>query len=117
MHRKKDEERATGVCTGNPLLSFGVSDGTRTRDSQDHNLVLYQLNYTHHTGQLLDAMRRSLQRSVVYMPPVGGTKSGVADAAALGIGGVRRHSSVIFFAAAATSSEVGPGCGTKAVAR
>ncbi len=27
---------------------FGVSDGTRTRDSQDHNLVLYQLNYTHH---------------------------------------------------------------------
>lgn len=27
---------------------FRVSDGTRTRDSQDHNLVLYQLNYTHH---------------------------------------------------------------------
>ena len=27
---------------------LGVSDGTRTRDSQDHNLVLYQLNYTHH---------------------------------------------------------------------
>lgn len=36
-------------------FSFGVSDGTRTRDSQDHNLVLYQLNYTHHTEQLLDA--------------------------------------------------------------
>ncbi len=30
------------------LARFGVSDGTRTRDSQDHNLVLYQLNYTHH---------------------------------------------------------------------
>ena len=29
-------------------LFVGVSDGTRTRDSQDHNLVLYQLNYTHH---------------------------------------------------------------------
>lgn len=29
------------------LLS-GVADGTRTRDSQDHNLVLYQLNYSHH---------------------------------------------------------------------
>lgn len=28
--------------------AFRVSDGTRTRDSQDHNLVLYQLNYTHH---------------------------------------------------------------------
>ena len=26
----------------------GVSDGTRTRDIQDHNLTLYQLNYTHH---------------------------------------------------------------------
>jgi hypothetical protein len=25
-----------------------VTDGTRTRDSQDHNLVLYQLNYSHH---------------------------------------------------------------------
>ena len=29
-------------------LFFGVTDGTRTRDSQDHNLVLYQLNYGHH---------------------------------------------------------------------
>ncbi len=27
---------------------FRVADGTRTRDSQDHNLVLYQLNYSHH---------------------------------------------------------------------
>src|SRR6185312_16560792 len=26
----------------------GVSDGARTRDTQDHNLVLYQLSYTHH---------------------------------------------------------------------
>jgi hypothetical protein len=25
-----------------------VSDGTRTHDTQDHNLVLYQLSYTHH---------------------------------------------------------------------
>ena len=25
-----------------------MSDGTRTRDIQDHNLVLYQLNYAHH---------------------------------------------------------------------
>jgi hypothetical protein len=38
-----------------PKMSFDifggsawVSDGTRTRDSQDHNLVLYQLNYAHH---------------------------------------------------------------------
>ena len=25
----------------------GVSDGVRTRGHQDHNLVLYQLSYTH----------------------------------------------------------------------
>lgn len=31
-----------------------MSDGTRTRDIQDHNLTLYQLNYTHH-GRLLEA--------------------------------------------------------------
>jgi hypothetical protein len=31
-----------------PSDLFGVADGTRTRDSQDHNLVLYQLNYSHH---------------------------------------------------------------------
>ena len=28
----------------------GVSDGTRTRDILDHNQVLYQLSYTHHTA-------------------------------------------------------------------
>lgn len=31
---------------GGQLL--GVADGARTRDTQDHNLVLYQLNYSHH---------------------------------------------------------------------
>lgn len=30
------------------LWLFGVADGARTRDTQDHNLVLYQLNYSHH---------------------------------------------------------------------
>ena len=28
-------------------FTAGVSDGARTRDTQDHNLVLYQLSYTH----------------------------------------------------------------------
>ena len=28
--------------------SYGVSDGTRTRDILDHNQGLYQLSYTHH---------------------------------------------------------------------
>ena len=32
----------------NGASRIGVADGTRTRDSQDHNLVLYQLNYSHH---------------------------------------------------------------------
>ena len=31
-----------------PIENFGVADGARTRDTQDHNLVLYQLNYSHH---------------------------------------------------------------------
>ena len=30
------------------ISQYGVSDETRTRDTQSHNLVLYQLNYTHH---------------------------------------------------------------------
>ncbi len=30
------------------MFYLGVADGTRTRDTQDHNLVLYQLNYSHH---------------------------------------------------------------------
>ena len=28
-----------------------MTDGTRTRDTQDHNLVLYQLNYSHHRSR------------------------------------------------------------------
>lgn len=35
------------VSQGQGVLS-GVADGARTRDTQDHNLVLYQLNYSHH---------------------------------------------------------------------
>ena len=29
-------------------MSYGVDDGTRTRDTRNHNPMLYQLNYTHH---------------------------------------------------------------------
>ena len=46
---------SAGRGTGKALVSrltraspSGVSDGARTRDTQDHNLVLYQLSYTHH---------------------------------------------------------------------
>ena len=31
---------------------FGVDDGTRTHDNQNHNLALYQLNYVHHMVRL-----------------------------------------------------------------
>ncbi len=30
------------------LEFFGVADGTRTHDDQNHNLGLYQLSYSHH---------------------------------------------------------------------
>lgn len=33
-----------------PSASHGVIDGARTRDSQNHNLELYQLSYDHHLG-------------------------------------------------------------------
>ena len=29
-------------------MSYGVDDGTRTRDTRNHNPMLYQRNYTHH---------------------------------------------------------------------
>ena len=32
------------------LEFYGVGDGTRTRDTRNHNPMLYQLNYTHHIG-------------------------------------------------------------------
>ncbi|MDQ1660431.1 MAG: hypothetical protein QOJ68_411, partial [Blastococcus sp.] len=41
-----NEKKGPGRLTG-ALLLRGVSDGARTRDTQDHNLVLYRLSYTH----------------------------------------------------------------------
>ena len=34
--------------SGPSALTYGVGDGTRTRNTWNHNPVLYQLNYTHH---------------------------------------------------------------------
>ena len=34
------------------LRSYGVDDGTRTRDTRNHNPMLYQLNYIHHRTDL-----------------------------------------------------------------
>ena len=47
------------------VLLFGVTDGTRTRDSQDHNLVLYQLNYGHHLGSFTSLPRCSRARLIL----------------------------------------------------
>ena len=40
-----------GAIRATQLRCIGVTDGTRTRDIQDHNLALYQLNYGHHVGR------------------------------------------------------------------
>ena len=42
---------------------FGVTDGDRTRDYQDHNLELYQLNYRH-----MNSHSRETIRVTSYMP-------------------------------------------------
>ena len=47
----------------------GVTDGARTRDTQDHNLVLYQLNYSHHC---CDAVLTRTLRSAVNTRTDGG---------------------------------------------
>ena len=36
------------AVAGLPSVKNGVDDGTRTHDKQNHNLLLYQLNYAHH---------------------------------------------------------------------
>ena len=47
--RQTDLEALPFSGSGLPTCTFnGVSDGARTRDPQDHNLVLYQLSYAHH---------------------------------------------------------------------
>jgi hypothetical protein len=47
----RNDERPTRKHADRASFLVGVSDGTRTRDIQDHNLTLYQLNYTHHRRQ------------------------------------------------------------------
>jgi hypothetical protein len=48
LHGPENDHRPTRINAGGAVFPYGVSDGTRTRDIQDHNLTLYQLNYTHH---------------------------------------------------------------------
>ena len=59
----------TALNWSEAVLRIGVADGTRTRDSQDHNLVLYQLNYSHHAvacpraGEALSILAALVSRS------------------------------------------------------
>ena len=43
--KAKDRSGRSGPSA---LRAYGVGDGTRTRDTRNHNPMLYQLNYTHH---------------------------------------------------------------------
>ena len=52
------------------LILNGVGDGTRTHDNQNHNLALYQLNYTHHIGAPKGTRTPGplLRRQLLYPP-------------------------------------------------
>jgi hypothetical protein len=51
--------------------SNGVTDGVRTRDHQDHNLVLYQLSYGYHVlAARVCHTVSAFVRSVSCRPPV-----------------------------------------------
>jgi hypothetical protein len=96
--------------------SRGVSDGARTRDTQDHNLVLYQLSYTHRVRREHAPGNRSNSTGV-------GQPSDAAGGCALSAGGASPASSssanepTTSAAAACASSLPGPGAGTKSVRR
>ncbi len=46
---RRTHEKSTWASLRQVLFKFfGVADGTRTHDDQNHNLGLYQLSYGHH---------------------------------------------------------------------
>ena len=47
--KAKDRSGRSGPSA---LRAYGVGDGTRTRDTRNHNPMLYQLNYIHHRTSL-----------------------------------------------------------------
>src|SRR4051812_21854356 len=101
----------------------GVSDGARTRDTQDHNLVLYQLSYTHRRSPARRTRRegnRSNDTGAGQLPDAAGgaTSSstptrGVASPAAR----TSANASTTSSAAPFTWSLLGPGAGTNSVRR
>jgi hypothetical protein len=85
------------------LVRDGVSDGNRTRDTRDHNPVLYQLSYTHHELRRSQCTQGSAGSRTGYPysetgpPPVGWPRIEPAIERAV--------------------AESGPGCGTKTAER
>ena len=82
-----------------------VANGTRTRDPRDHNPVLYQLSYDHHSaggGGTPHRLRRTIIATDLTGPSSGFRRVGVAY-----------NSEAMAFAC----STSGPGRGTKIVRR
>ena len=55
----------------------GVIDGARTRDPQDHNLMLYQLSYDHHEG--MQCAIREVEFHHRFLPVVAAVAGSRAD--------------------------------------
>jgi hypothetical protein len=110
--------RERGLQVSRPRLDLGVSDGTRTRDSLDHNQGLYQLSYTHHSTPALKLPAPSC--SVLHRPD-GRLDLGRAVEAPYGqAGGVGVRCETAPWCRAAISFAVAlsrPGWGTKTASR
>ena len=95
----------------------GVSDGARTRDTQDHNLVLYRLSYTHHVSRPAQSAGGERGNDTGAGQPSdaagGAVSSGLASPAASSAANEPTTSS----AAPRACSPFGPGAGTKRVLR
>src|SRR3954469_4678332 len=125
--------RESGDCTlfrktGEALVSRltraspdGVSDGARTRDTQDHNLVLYQLSYTHH-GPAPRARWRNRSNDTGGGQAPGAPRGAVSltsrrEPAASPASRRAATDSTTSSAAARACSLLGPGAGTNKVRR
>jgi hypothetical protein len=116
----------TGRGTGEAPVSrltraspHGVSDGARTRDTQDHNLVLYQLSYTHHVsrpaaGESGSAGEPEQRYPETQMPDAAGGRPGSPASSAAK---TAAKASVTWAEAACASDVEGPGPSTNRVSR
>lgn len=80
--------KTLGQEKSRPRVLLGVTDGTRTRDTQDHNLVLYQLNYSHHYRIKVAVFSAHLCSELYGSPQWAGNKNSRSTLMNLGKGGV-----------------------------